>query len=104
MGGGELFENLPEQTAPERQGVVGAPRLREPMRDQIELRAVDLNALLSEDHPARLIWAYVEKLDLRVLEDRIMAREGRPGHPPEAARGRQSRNDNPCMFSCICMA
>jgi transposase len=86
MGGEELFEDLPEQAAPEREAALGAPRLREPVRDQIELRAVDLDALLSQDHPARLIWAYVEKLDVRVLEDCIMAREGRPGHPPASPR------------------
>jgi transposase len=28
-----------------------------------------------------LIWAYVEQLDLRELEDAIKAREGTPGHP-----------------------
>jgi transposase len=86
MGGEELFENLPTQAVPEREGGAGAPRLREPVRDQIELRAIDLEALLSEDHPARVIWAYVEKLDLRVLEDHIKAREGHPGHPPASPR------------------
>jgi transposase len=59
-----LFEALPEQPAPERS--VGKARLLEP---------------IGEDHPARLIWAYVEQLDLRELEDAIKAREGTPGHP-----------------------
>jgi transposase len=56
------------------------------MRDQIELRAVDLDSVIGVDHPARLFWAYVERLDLRVLEDSIKAREGRPGHPPATPR------------------
>jgi transposase len=40
-----------------------------------------LDSLIGADHPARLIWAYVLRLDLRELEDRIKAREGVPGHP-----------------------
>lgn len=76
-----LFEDLPVSGAPVRCDVRGKPRLREPLRDQIELRAVDLESLISEDHPARLIWGYVEKLDLCGLENAIKSREGRPGHP-----------------------
>jgi len=33
-----------------------------------------------------VIWGYVETLDLSELEDRIKAREHRPGHPPAAPR------------------
>jgi transposase len=62
------------------------PRLREPKRDQIELRAVDIESLIGEDHPARVIWSYVEGLDLRELEDRIKARGERPGHPATSPR------------------
>src|SRR5258708_22508081 len=36
---------------------------------------------LFRSHPARLIWAYVLRLDLRELEKLIKAREGVPGHP-----------------------
>ncbi len=56
------------------------------MRDQIELRPVDLDSLLGRDHPARLFWAYVERLDLSALEAAIKSREGRPGHPAAAPR------------------
>lgn len=84
----ELFEDLPEQAKPSATGATapGAPRLREPRRDQIELRAVDIESLIGEDHPARVIWAYVEGLDLGELEERIKSREGRPGHPAIAPR------------------
>src|SRR5215472_4945642 len=75
----ELFEALPEQGAPKR--FAGGPRLLEPQRDQIELRAMDIDSLLGQDHAARLIWAYVEQVDLAELEDAIKAREGVPGHP-----------------------
>ncbi|HEX3399920.1 MAG TPA: IS1182 family transposase [Acetobacteraceae bacterium] len=78
-----LFGELPEQVADERPEVAqAAPRLREPQRDQIELRVVDLNGLLPLDHPARAVWAFVEQLDLSPLLDAIKAREGEPGHPP----------------------
>ena len=81
-----LFGHLPEQHAPEPPPHQGAPRLRVPVRDRIELRAVELDALIGEDHPARIIWAYVERLDLGALEQPIKARQGRPGHPPASPR------------------
>jgi transposase len=82
MAGDELFEDLPQQVGPVREGQEGAPRLRQPERDQIELRAVDLDSLLAADHPARIFWRYVEGLDLSQLYGAIKAREGTPGHPP----------------------
>jgi transposase len=84
MVGDDFFEERTDQQRPER--ALGRPRLREPVRDQIELRAVDIDSLIGQDHPARVIWAYVEQLDLRVLEDAIKAREGTPGHPTIAPR------------------
>jgi transposase len=79
---GCLFGELPEQTADQRPAIAAPPRLREPQRDQVELRIVDLDSLLPLDHPARAVWAYVEQLDLSPLLDAIKAREGAPGHPP----------------------
>lgn len=76
-----LFEDLPETAVSGEGKPAGKPRLREPVRDQIELRAVDLDSLIGSDHPARVIWAYVERLDLSALEGAIKSREGRPGHP-----------------------
>lgn len=52
----------------------GAPRLRQPNRAQIELRASDLESLLGEDHRARLVWGFVERQDLRRLTHAIKAR------------------------------
>lgn len=87
MAGNELFEELPEQAKPRPDGArLEAPRLREPRRDQIELRAMDIESLIGEDHPARVIWAYVLGLDLNELENRIKARGERPGHPAIAPR------------------
>jgi len=87
MADDELFGELPNQPRPQaEQETRGAPRLREPARDQIELRAVDIDSLIGEDHPVRVIWAYVEELDLSELENRIKARENTPGHPPISPR------------------
>ncbi len=65
---------------------MGEARMREPVRDQIELRAVDLDSLIGADHPARLFWDYVQKLDLRPVEDAIKAREHAPGQAPASPR------------------
>jgi transposase len=82
MAGENLFEELPERAKTRANaGPLAAPRLREPKRDQIELGAMDIESLIGQDHPARLIWTYVEGLDLSELEDRIKARGERPGHP-----------------------
>lgn len=89
MSDDDLFGELPEQRKPEQRAEAvrgGAPRLREPVRDQIELRTVDIDSLIGQDHPVRVIWAYVEGLDLSELEDRVKARENRPGHPAPSPR------------------
>jgi transposase len=80
-----LFGDLPETEATASKPW-GAPRLREPVRDQIELRAVDLESLLGPEHPARVLWDYVRRLDLRELEDAIRAREHTPGQAPASPR------------------
>lgn len=80
MGEKSLFEGLPEQRGPDRPR--GKPRLQEPQRDTIELRAVDLDSLIASDDPVRDVWAYVGTLELTSLYSRIEAREGEPGRPP----------------------
>jgi transposase/vacuolar-type H+-ATPase subunit H len=87
MDSDRLFDALPEQGKPHaRAAGAGAPRMREPVRDQIELRPVDLDSLLGDDHLARVIWRYVETVDLSELEAPIKAREHTPGHPMIAPR------------------
>lgn len=80
-----LFEDLPQSEPVDREWA-GKPRLREPVRDQVELRAVDLEALLPMDHPARVIWAYVQRIDLGALEQAVRAREHGPGQAPASPR------------------
>ena len=62
-------------TAPEEARVV------RPMRHQLEWAAVDLESLLAQDHPARVIWGFVERLDLSAFYGPIRAVVERPGRP-----------------------
>jgi transposase len=57
----------------------GNPRLRVPQRDQVEMQFASLDELLEADHPARLVWALVGKLDLGRWLGRIKAVEGAVG-------------------------
>lgn len=59
----------------------GAPRVMTPQRNQVELRAVDLEALLAPDHAARTVWAFVQSMDLAPLYARIKSVAGRGGAP-----------------------
>jgi transposase len=57
----------------------GKPRLRLPIRDQMEMRTASLDELLEADHPARVVWAAVCKLDLKSWLGEIKAVEGHVG-------------------------
>src|SRR5712692_9851848 len=57
------------------------PRVERPNRAQLELRSVDLDGLLPPDHRARLVWEFVEGLDLSPLYAAIRAVEGGAGRP-----------------------
>jgi transposase len=85
---GELFEDLARvspaqmqqaQTRAASKRSAGAPRLLEPNRLQIELRASDLESLLPEDHRARLVWGYVVRQDLSRLIEAVKARGSNAG-------------------------
>src|SRR5271167_3451678 len=80
-----LFGSLPEQAAPGRVGS-GRPRLRYAERDQMIWRPVSLDVLLAADHRVRLVWRFVEGLDLGALYTTISSVDGRPGHPPADPR------------------
>jgi transposase len=59
----------------------GAARVVRANRAQLSWDLIDLEAWLPADHPARLVWGFVETLDLTPLLDRVRAREGEPGRP-----------------------
>src|SRR5260370_39610391 len=48
---------------------------------------VDLDSQLPDDHRARLVWAFVEGLDLSEFYDRIKARDAVAGRPATGPRG-----------------
>jgi hypothetical protein len=77
-----LFTLPPTEPSQSEELAPGVPRLQLPNRGQLELRSVDLDGLLPADHRARLVWAFVEGLDLGPLYARIKAVEGHPGRPP----------------------
>src|SRR5438876_803861 len=58
------------------------PRYETANRTQIELTPTDLEALLPPGHAARLVWRFVEGLNLAAFYAAIRAREGRAGRPP----------------------
>ncbi len=55
------------------------PRLRRPERHQGEMRWESLDFLLPPEHQARIVWQWVEHLDLAPLLKSIRAVEGRAG-------------------------
>lgn len=55
--------------------------MREPVRDQVTLQVCDLESLVGEDHPVRLIWAYASRVDLTDFLLGVRSREGTPGMP-----------------------
>ena len=55
-------------------------------RTQIELTPCDLEALLPPGHAARLVWRFVEGLDLGAFYAKINAREGGPARRPSIRR------------------
>src|SRR5258706_9591370 len=50
-------------------------------RSQLRLEVIDLEALLPPDHQARIVWKFVEGLDLSTLYEAIKSREGEAGRP-----------------------
>jgi transposase len=62
-------------------GMSQGVRMIGPDRAQLRWDMVDLDSQLSDDHRARLVWAFVEGLDLSEFYDRIKARDAVAGRP-----------------------
>jgi len=78
---GTLFP-VSQATAPAPAAGAAAPappRLRQIERHQVMIHCASLDSLLPQDHRARLVWEYVEGLDLGRLYQKIQAVEGRAG-------------------------
>jgi transposase len=65
----------------EREQRQRAVRVVEANRAQLRFVPMDLESMLPEDHQARAVWAFVERVDLSGFHERIAAREGRAGRP-----------------------
>jgi transposase len=63
-----------------------AQRIARAAREQIELVPRSLEETVAEDHPARAIWALLERLDLRGFYTRIRAAVDGPGRPASDPR------------------
>lgn len=83
FGRGEQDGDRPAKAQPLR---IGCKRLRHAVRNQVEFQQFALDDLLLDDHPARIVWAYVCGLDLSELQVRIQAVEGGPGQAPADPR------------------
>lgn len=65
---------------------LGEARVVRPVRNQIQLLMQDLDGVLPEEHQARAIWAFVERLDLSAFYGSIQAVQGSPGRPASDPR------------------
>lgn len=75
----DIDEFRPEQIPPPDALPPGTPRLRWANRRQIEFRACAWNDLLPDDHQARVVWQFVEGLDVSPLLERIQSVVGEAG-------------------------
>ena len=63
-----------------------AQRIARAVREQVELVPQSLDERVADDHPARAIWAVLERLDLRAFYARIRAAVDGPGRPASDPR------------------
>jgi transposase len=61
--------------------MAGEARVVRPDRSQTRWDFIDLDGLLPSDHRTRVVWSFVETLDLSPLYEAIKSREGESGRP-----------------------
>lgn len=64
----------------------GMVRTIRAVRNQMELTPQALDDLLALDHPARAVWAFIERLDVAAFEKAIRSVEGGAGRPASDPR------------------
>lgn len=76
-----LFDLTEQELIVEKpvQAAAGKPRLKYVQRHQVQFRATCWNDLLPLDHQARVVWDFVEGLDLSPLTSQFKAVEGHSG-------------------------
>lgn len=80
----EAPSTQPTAVQPKTAATRATARVQMPDRHQLEFRSSDLDAVIDPDHRARLVWAYVERLDLAALYAQIKAVQGGVGRTPIA--------------------
>lgn len=71
----EAVQNVPP-TLPSRE-----VRIKEPVRNQVEIVCRDLDSFLPEDHTVRLIWAFLDRMDMSLFYRQVQAYLDGPGRP-----------------------
>jgi transposase len=61
---------------------MGEARIVRADRSHLHWDMIDLDAMLPSDHRARIVLAFVERMDISALYDRVKSREGSAGRPP----------------------
>ena len=74
----DVAEFRPDRPEPE-ESPPGTPRMKVPDRRQVQFVAAAWDDLLPEGHQARIVWDFVQGLDLTPLHQKIKAVERRPG-------------------------
>jgi len=77
-----VLTNDPATTCEGEEALTAPVRYETANRQQVELQPCDLEALLPPGHAARLVWRFVEGLNLQGFYAAIRAREGAPGRTP----------------------
>jgi transposase len=58
-----------------------SPRFKQINREQMVMRAIDVEQLVDQEHPVRAVWEFVGRLDLTSFTEAIRAVEGERGRP-----------------------
>lgn len=81
----EMFEKPEKPEEPEavvkKESGNAKPKIRVVDRKQLLIRSVDVERSIPDDHPARAIWEFVDRLDLEAFYERIESKEGELGRP-----------------------
>lgn len=70
-----------EHLTPSTSKYNGIARLVQPIRNQVQMSFGSLDELIPQDHKVRLVWKYIEKLDLTEFLIKINSVEGNRGRP-----------------------
>lgn len=79
-----MFTDLPASEAVQHVPQALPPReirIKEPVRNQVEIVCRDLDSFLPEDHAVRLIWAFLDRMDLGFFYRQVQAYLDGPGRP-----------------------